>query len=90
MLSLFGFVVPDWVVLVLGFLWLAATIGGVLFSLAMFFDALPRKLGGRLRKGLWLAAILFVPFFSLFYYLLFRTQLFSKKSFVPRGKKHSK
>jgi hypothetical protein len=79
MLDLFGFVFPDWLVVTIGVLWLSATVLGILFSVSMFIDSLPRKFGGKWKKFLWSVFILLIPFGSLVYYYLYKTNLFSKK-----------
>jgi hypothetical protein len=80
MVLLFGFEVPEIVLVIIGLLWLAATIGGFLFSVAMFFDAFPKKFKGKIKRIIWLLFVLFFPFGSLVYYFLFK----SKTSFLRR------
>lgn len=72
MIDLLGFVLPEWLVLFGGLIWLAATVLGTLFNIAMFFDAWKRRFESKAKKYLWMIVNIVIPFASLLYYYLYK------------------
>ncbi len=71
MIDLASFQTPEIILIVIGVLWLASTILGMLFNVAMFVDVLRHKFRSRARKIAWAIVVIVIPFASLYYYMLF-------------------
>jgi len=71
MIDIIGFEIPELILIVIGILWLASTILGTLFNVAMFIDVLRHKFRSRVRKIAWAIVVIVIPFASLYYFMLF-------------------
>lgn len=71
MFDVVGIAVPELILILIGVLWLASTILGTLFNVAMFVDVLRHKFRSRARKIAWAIVVIVIPFASLYYYMLF-------------------
>ena len=71
MIDVIGIQVPELILVLIGILWLASTILGTLFNVAMLIDVLRHKFRSRVRKLAWAVVVIVIPFASLYYYMLF-------------------
>ena len=71
MIDVIGFEIPELILILIGILWLASTILGTLFNVAMFIDVLRHKFRSRARKIAWAIVVIVIPFASLYYFMLF-------------------